>query len=136
MLFRSPDCEIVQRTVVDLASFVEWKEEALELWLWWARCYPEASKARTLLETIGEEWYLVNVVNDDYHDPEGLFTFFEEDRLAQDERQRQQQQQTEQQKRCELQQELDTKELVEMLSLVPTLDVKNGWPADQVGCSA
>ncbi|KAF9960265.1 hypothetical protein BGZ72_007523 [Mortierella alpina] len=131
-----PDCEIVQRTVVDLASFVEWKEEALELWLRLARCYPEASKARTLLETIGEEWYLVNVVNDDYHDPKGLFTFFEEDRLAQDERQRQQQQQTEQQKRCALQQELDTKELVEMLSLVPTLDVKNGWPAEQVGCSA
>ncbi|KAF9570813.1 hypothetical protein EC968_001353 [Mortierella alpina] len=74
-----PDCEIVQKTVIDLANFVEWKEEALEVWCRWAHCYPETSAARTLLETIGEEWYLVNVVHDDYHDPKSLFTFFEED---------------------------------------------------------
>ncbi|KAF9937074.1 hypothetical protein BGZ67_001685 [Mortierella alpina] len=80
-----PDCEIVQKTVVDLDNFVKWKEEALEVWSQWAHGYPEASEARILLETIGEEWYLVNVVNDDYHDPEGLFTFFEEDRSAQEE---------------------------------------------------
>ncbi|KAG9326664.1 hypothetical protein KVV02_006175 [Mortierella alpina] len=80
-----PDCEIVQKTVVDLDGFVKWKEEALEVWCQWAHGYPEASEARILLETIGEEWYLVNVVNDDYHDPEGLFTFFEEDRSAQEE---------------------------------------------------
>ncbi len=78
-----PNCEIVQKTVVDLASFVEWKEEALELWCRWAYCYPEASDARTLLEAIGKEWYLVNVMNDDYHDPESLFTFLSEHRSVQ-----------------------------------------------------
>ncbi|CAO3570019.1 unnamed protein product [Mortierella alpina] len=73
-----PDCEIVQRTVIDLVSFVQWKEEALELWRLWGLGYPEASKARALLEAISKEWYLVNVVNDDYHDADGLFAFFEE----------------------------------------------------------
>lgn len=80
-----PNCEIVQKSVIDLTSFVEWKEEALAVWLRWAHCYPEASAVRTLLETIGENWYLVNVVNDDYHDSEGLFTVFEEECSAQDE---------------------------------------------------
>jgi len=77
-----PGREVVQPTIVELASFDAWKDEAFALWEQWSRCYPQHSKPRELLNELGQTWYLVNMVNNDYHEKDGIFEFFKEDVLA------------------------------------------------------
>ncbi|KAG0379864.1 hypothetical protein BGX24_011285 [Mortierella sp. AD032] len=86
-----PGQEIVQPTIVERSSFLAWKDEAFALWEQWARCFGEKSneedegeeesvKTRKLLgEEIGQTWFLMNVVNNDYHESQGVFDLFEED---------------------------------------------------------
>lgn len=77
-----PGREVVQPTIVELASFDAWKDEAFALWEQWSRCHPQESKPRELLNELGQTWYLVNIVNNDYHEKEGIFEIFKEDVLA------------------------------------------------------
>ncbi|KAA0154576.1 hypothetical protein FNF27_02305 [Cafeteria roenbergensis] len=77
-----PGREILQPTVVDPVSFRVWKDEAFELWRsQWASAYPgddEASvRAREVIERIRSTWLLVNVVDNDYAEPESdIFSVF------------------------------------------------------------
>lgn len=77
-----PGREVVQPTIVELSSFDAWKDEAFALWEQWSRCYPAGSKPRELLTEMGQTWYLVNIVDNDFHQPMGIFDIFEEDLLA------------------------------------------------------
>lgn len=77
-----PGREVVQPTIVELSSFDAWKDEAFALWEQWSRCYPQQSKPRELLNELGQTWYLVNIVNNDYHEKEGIFEIFKEDVIA------------------------------------------------------
>lgn len=61
-----PGSEILQPTIVELASFLAWKDEAFALWGQWARCYEPESDAARLMTDIGKEWLLVNLVENDY----------------------------------------------------------------------
>ncbi|KAF9973915.1 hypothetical protein BGZ73_002814 [Actinomortierella ambigua] len=68
-----PGKEIVQPTVVEVVSFVAWKDEAFELWSEWAKIYEPGSDSQKLIEHIRDEWFLVNIVHNDFQDPDGLF---------------------------------------------------------------
>jgi methylenetetrahydrofolate reductase (NADPH) len=62
-----PGKEIIQPTIVDSNSFMIWKDEAFDLWLnEWRSLYPEASAPWELLTKIYNEFFLVNVVENDY----------------------------------------------------------------------
>ncbi|KIW32970.1 methylenetetrahydrofolate reductase [Cladophialophora immunda] len=72
-----PNREIVQPTVVETVSFLAWKDEAFRLGQDWAKCYPAGSGSRKLIEKIMDECYLVNIVNNDFHQNKEIFKVFE-----------------------------------------------------------
>ncbi|KXX79788.1 Methylenetetrahydrofolate reductase 1 [Madurella mycetomatis] len=68
-----PGKEIVQPTIVERISFLAWKDEAFQLGTEWARCYEAGTPSRLLIEQIMDTWYLVNIVNNDFHEGQMLF---------------------------------------------------------------
>ena len=74
-----PAREIVQPTIVELSSFDAWKDEAFTLWDQWSKCYAQNTTSRELLSELGQSLYLINIVNNDYHEKEGVFELFKED---------------------------------------------------------
>ncbi|KLU82663.1 methylenetetrahydrofolate reductase 1 [Magnaporthiopsis poae ATCC 64411] len=68
-----PGKEIVQPTVVEGISFLAWKDEAFQLGMEWARCHEANSPSRVLIQKMMQEWYLVNIVNNDFHSPRTIF---------------------------------------------------------------
>ncbi|KAJ1921801.1 methylenetetrahydrofolate reductase (NAD(P)H) met13 [Mycoemilia scoparia] len=64
-----PGKEIIQPTIVEATSFMAWKDEAYDFWLAWSRVYPQESESRKLLEKISDEWYLMNIVENNYLKP-------------------------------------------------------------------
>merc|ERR1719281_2065253 len=61
-----PAREIRQPTVVDVNSFMAWKDEAFLLWGEWSSIYVEGSESRKLIESISDTYYLVNIVDDNF----------------------------------------------------------------------
>jgi methylenetetrahydrofolate reductase (NADPH) len=62
-----PGREIIQPTVVDAKSFKIWKEEAFQLWLdEWRSLYDRESQSWDLITKIHENYFLVNVVENDF----------------------------------------------------------------------
>ncbi|KAI1339517.1 methylenetetrahydrofolate reductase 1 [Xylariaceae sp. FL0016] len=72
-----PGKEIVQPTIVESISFLAWKDEAFRLGLDWAHCFESNTPCRILVEEIMNKWYLVNIVNNDFHQTKGIFELFE-----------------------------------------------------------
>ncbi|KAH8172815.1 methylenetetrahydrofolate reductase domain-containing protein [Sarocladium implicatum] len=63
-----PGKEIVQPTIVESISFLAWRDEAFRLGMDWAHCYDANTPSRVLLEQVMNEWHLVNIVNNDFHE--------------------------------------------------------------------
>ncbi|XP_041130627.1 methylenetetrahydrofolate reductase-like [Polyodon spathula] len=62
-----PGREIIQPTVVDPVSFMSWKDEAFALWIeQWAKLYEEESPSRMIIQYIHDNYYLVNLVDNDF----------------------------------------------------------------------
>ncbi|XP_027558777.1 methylenetetrahydrofolate reductase isoform X3 [Neopelma chrysocephalum] len=62
-----PGREIIQPTVVDPVSFLYWKDEAFALWIeQWAKLYEEESPSRMIIQYIHDNYYLVNLVDNDF----------------------------------------------------------------------
>merc|ERR1719482_167729 len=61
-----PAAEIRQPTVVDLNSFMAWKDEAFSLWGEWSSIYAEGSESRKLIDSVSDSYYLVNIVDDNF----------------------------------------------------------------------
>ncbi|RXN12636.1 methylenetetrahydrofolate reductase [Labeo rohita] len=62
-----PGREIIQPTVVDPVSFMYWKDEAFALWIeQWAKLYEEESPSRMIIQYIHDNYYLVNLVDNDF----------------------------------------------------------------------
>ena len=62
-----PGKEIIQPTVVDPDSFMTWKDEAFALWLdVWGSLYEKESRSNKLLKSIHDEFFLVNIVENDF----------------------------------------------------------------------
>ncbi|KAJ4425100.1 methylenetetrahydrofolate reductase (NAD(P)H) met13 [Gnomoniopsis sp. IMI 355080] len=68
-----PGKEIVQPTIVESISFLAWKDEAFQLGVDWAKCFDAGSPSRLLLARMMKEWRLVNIVNNDFHQPRTIF---------------------------------------------------------------
>jgi methylenetetrahydrofolate reductase (NADPH) len=71
-----PGKEIIQPTVVEALSFMAWKDEAYELGVKWANVYEAETPSRKLMMEIFESSYLVNVVHNDFKDPQAIFEPF------------------------------------------------------------
>ncbi|XP_071552419.1 methylenetetrahydrofolate reductase (NADPH) [Panulirus ornatus] len=62
-----PGTEIIQPTVVDPLSFKAWKDEAFGLWEeQWGKLYPENSRSQEIIRHFTQNYYLVNLVDNDY----------------------------------------------------------------------
>lgn len=62
--------EIVQPTVVDPVSFMIWKDEAFSLWTErWGKLYDAGTHSHEIIEQIANNYFLVNLVDNDY--PQG-----------------------------------------------------------------
>merc|ERR1719305_2021441 len=62
-----PGQEIQQPTVVDLNSFMAWKDEAFELWSdWYDSLAADQAESRPTVKKCQAEWYLVNLVDNNY----------------------------------------------------------------------
>uniref|UniRef100_A0A8C6UYB1 Methylenetetrahydrofolate reductase (NADPH) n=1 Tax=Neogobius melanostomus TaxID=47308 RepID=A0A8C6UYB1_9GOBI len=62
-----PGREIVQPTVVDPVSFMFWKDEAFALWIeQWAKLYEDESPSRMIIKYIHDNYFLVNLVDNDF----------------------------------------------------------------------
>ncbi len=73
-----PGKEIVQPTIVETISFLAWKDEAFHLGTDWANCHPTGSPSRQLIESIMNDWYLINIVDNDFHSTRGIFELFDD----------------------------------------------------------
>uniref|UniRef100_A0A3P9DH30 methylenetetrahydrofolate reductase (NADPH) n=1 Tax=Maylandia zebra TaxID=106582 RepID=A0A3P9DH30_9CICH len=59
--------EIVQPTVVDPVSFMYWKDEAFALWIeQWGKLYEDESPSRMIIKYIHDNYFLVNLVDNDF----------------------------------------------------------------------
>lgn len=72
-----PAQEVIQPTIVDKVAFLAWKDEAFRLASEWGKCYPEDSKPRELLEDLANNWCLINIVHNDFHDHLKIFKALE-----------------------------------------------------------
>ncbi|KAJ2996644.1 hypothetical protein NUW58_g908 [Xylaria curta] len=72
-----PGKEIVQPTIVESVSFLAWKDEAYRLGKDWAHCHDANSPSRVLIEGVMNQWYLINIVNNDFHDTKAVFELFD-----------------------------------------------------------
>ncbi|XP_054435714.1 methylenetetrahydrofolate reductase (NADPH) isoform X2 [Pteronotus mesoamericanus] len=62
-----PGREIIQPTVVDPVSFMFWKDEAFALWVeQWGRLYDEESPSRMVIQHIHDNYFLVNLVDNEF----------------------------------------------------------------------
>ncbi|KAG0206631.1 hypothetical protein BGX28_001970 [Mortierella sp. GBA30] len=68
-----PGKEIIQPTVIEKVSFLAWRDEAFEIWREWEQLYPKGSESQRLLHQIGHDYWLFNVVNNDFRDEDGIW---------------------------------------------------------------
>jgi len=68
----------VQPTIVETISFLAWKDEAYRLGDDWAHCHPADSPSRKLIAEVMDRWYLVNIVNNDFHQTHTIFDIFKD----------------------------------------------------------
>jgi methylenetetrahydrofolate reductase (NADPH) len=68
--------EIIQPTIVETVSFLAWKDEAYLLGEHWSKCYNAASPSRKLIHDMMDDWYLVNIVDNDFHRSNAVFELF------------------------------------------------------------
>ena len=71
-----PNREIVQPTIVETVSFLAWKDEAYRLGEDWSKCYPPESASRRLIDSIVDQWWLINLVDNDFHEGDRIYDVF------------------------------------------------------------
>lgn len=70
--------EIIQPTIVETVSFLAWKDEAYRLGEDWSKCYESGSASRKLIQQVMDDWYLVNIVDNDFHRTNAVFDLFKD----------------------------------------------------------
>lgn len=74
-----PGREVIQPTVVDPVSFMFWKDEAFALWLeQWGKLYAEDSPSRRVIQHIHDNYFLVNLVDNEFPLPSCLWQVVED----------------------------------------------------------
>ncbi|OJJ82359.1 methylenetetrahydrofolate reductase (NAD(P)H) MET13 [Aspergillus glaucus CBS 516.65] len=69
--------EVIQPTIVETVSFLAWKDEAYRLGEDWAKCHDAASPSRKLIQNLVDNWSLVNIVNNDFHNTYDIYKLFD-----------------------------------------------------------
>ncbi|CUS07287.1 unnamed protein product [Tuber aestivum] len=69
--------EIIQPTIVETISFLAWKDEAFRLGDDWAKCYEADSVSRHLIQEVMDTWFLVNIVDNDFHQSQKIYRLFD-----------------------------------------------------------
>ncbi|GAA6016781.1 hypothetical protein JCM11491_001805 [Sporobolomyces phaffii] len=65
-----PGAEVIQPTIVDSTAFQAWKDEAYELGHQWAMLYSQtAPETNKVIREIFDDFHLVNIVYNDFKDP-------------------------------------------------------------------
>ncbi|ORX90153.1 MTHFR-domain-containing protein [Basidiobolus meristosporus CBS 931.73] len=72
-----PSREIAQPTVIERGSFEAWAEEAFQIWNEWKMIYPPQSPSAKLIQEIGDTYYLVNIVHNDFQNADAIFALFQ-----------------------------------------------------------
>lgn len=72
-----PGKEVIQPTIVEKISFLAWKDEAFRLAAEWSRCFDDESPARNFVGDISKNWYLINIVHNDFQSADGIFKVLE-----------------------------------------------------------
>lgn len=54
-----------------------WKDEAFALWNEWAHTYDRQSPSAEVILDIYNNWYLVNIVHNDFQDENGIWRLFD-----------------------------------------------------------
>lgn len=72
-----PGKEVIQPTIVEKISFLAWKDEAFRLALEWSKCFEEGSEAKKFVTDISQNWYLINIVYNDFQSADGIFKALE-----------------------------------------------------------
>ncbi|XP_076802588.1 methylenetetrahydrofolate reductase (NADPH)-like [Clavelina lepadiformis] len=71
--------EVLQPTVVDPISFIVWKDEAFALWTEkWAKIYEEGSASKQIIQDIAENYFLVNLVDNEFPNDNILWTVLDD----------------------------------------------------------
>lgn len=68
-----PGKEIITPTIIEEVSFRAWAEEAFGIWEEWSRVYERESESKRLINTIREDYWLVNIIHHEYPESEGLW---------------------------------------------------------------
>jgi len=77
-----PGKQILQPTIVDPVSLNTWKVEAFSLWLSkWGCIYEKESESRNLILNVYENYFLVNVVDNDFING-NIFDLFDKIKIA------------------------------------------------------
>ncbi|KAI8991442.1 methylenetetrahydrofolate reductase-domain-containing protein [Mycotypha africana] len=72
-----PGKEIIQPTIVEKTAFMAWKDEAFALWYEWAHTYDRKSVTAEIILDIYNNWYLVNIVHNDFQNESGIWRLFD-----------------------------------------------------------
>jgi methylenetetrahydrofolate reductase (NADPH) len=62
---------------VDRQAFDAWKDEAFELWRQWSELYPSDSNTCGILQKMHQNWYLVNIVDNNFKSRFAIFDMIE-----------------------------------------------------------
>ncbi|KAG0235052.1 hypothetical protein BGW41_000944 [Actinomortierella wolfii] len=60
-------------TVIEQVSFLAWRDEAFEIWREWEHLYPKGSETQKLLHQVGHDYWLFNIVHNDFRNPNGVW---------------------------------------------------------------
>jgi len=72
-----PGKEIVQPSIVETVSVLAWRDEFYRLGSDWSRCYDATTPSRYVINDLMQNWYLVNIVNNDFREQRGIFPLFD-----------------------------------------------------------
>jgi methylenetetrahydrofolate reductase (NADPH) len=78
-----PGREVIQPTVMDGQALREWKKEAFEKWRLWKNVFStvavdrDHSNVHSLLTSIEKNWYLIQIVDNDYKSRGDIYELIE-----------------------------------------------------------
>jgi methylenetetrahydrofolate reductase (NADPH) len=70
-----PGKEIITPTIIEEVSFRAWSEEAFGIWGEWAKVYGRGSDSEKLLNSIRSDYWLVNIIHNDFVERDTLWDF-------------------------------------------------------------
>lgn len=73
-----PGNEVHQPTIVEKVSFLAWKDEVFRILHEWSGIFESGSKAKDLIQSIVDDYALVNIVDNDFVGQDKIFGLFQD----------------------------------------------------------